>query len=144
MTTSATAFLHEITSYKRIPIGKLAYFRARLQDRIYNLVVREFLRKESAGLMTRRDLAERIHKDPAQITRYFASPGNWTLETTSDLLLGVCGAELAIGIEPLPIPSTDVSTESVNKTAKIEIARPPKPIRTDTDANPKFLIAEAA
>ena len=142
MTTSATVFLHEIANYKRIPVGKLAYFRARLQDRIYNLVVREFLRKESARLMTRTDLAERIGKDPAQITRYLASPGNWTLETTSDLLLGVCGAELAIGIDPLSIASTGVTTESVNKTARIE-DRPPRPVSTATQARPR-IFARAA
>lgn len=101
MTTSPTAFLHEIVNYQPIPAGKLAYFRARLQDRIYNLVTREFLRKENANQMSRSDLADRLGKDPAQITRHFASPGNWTLDTISDLLLGVAASELEIGLSHL-------------------------------------------
>lgn len=103
MTTSPeTSFLHEIVNYDQtIPAGKLTYFRARLQDRIYDLIVRAFVQKEADGEMTRGGLANRIRKDPAQITRYLTSPSNWTLDTVSDLLLGICGAELEIGIKPL-------------------------------------------
>ncbi len=116
MTTSATAFLHEIVNYERIPVGTLAYFEARLQDRIYNLIVSEFLRKEANGEMTRADLAYRIHKDPAQISRYLASPGNWTLETISRLLLGVAAAELDLGFKSLGRSAT--STPSISMQSK--------------------------
>jgi hypothetical protein len=121
MTTSTpTAFLHEIENFLVIPLEKLAYFRARLQDRIYDLIVREFLRKEEAKEITRSDLAARIGKDPAQITRYLASPGNWTLDTISDLLLGICASELSVGIQPLRVsPTIEVkppaSTDAVAK-----------------------------
>jgi hypothetical protein len=104
MTTSTPVpFLHEIENFLVIPPEKLAYFRARLQDRIYDLIVREFLRKEEAKEMTRSSLAQRIDKDPAQITRWLSNPGNWTLETISDFMLGVCAAELSIGIQPLSV-----------------------------------------
>jgi hypothetical protein len=140
MTTSTPeSFLHEIENYLVIPPEKLAYFRARLQDRIYDLIVREFLRKENAGVMTRGDLAERIDKDPAQITRYLASPGNWTLDTTSDLLLGVCGAELAIGIRPLTNANAAASTDSV---AVQILGQPnlPNQFNTGTAANPDLFL----
>jgi hypothetical protein len=118
--------LHEIENYKRIPVGKLAYFRARLQDRIYNLIVREFLRKENDGSMTRTDLAERIGKDPSQITRYLASPGNWTIDTVSDFLLGVSAAELAIGIRPLAVSVQTIETN---------VASPPAPAKPRSTAD---------
>ena len=34
-------------------------------------------------------MARRIHKRPEQITRLLGAPGNWTLDTVSDLLLGM-------------------------------------------------------
>lgn len=139
MTTSVRAFLLEIANYRRIPAGKLAYFRSRLQDRIYDLVVGEFLRKESAGIMTRSELAERIGKDPAQITRYLASPGNWTLDTTSDLLLGVCAAELAIAIEPLAIVAEVETKSAAAEGARIVLKRNAQgAIRTNTEAKPSL------
>ena len=130
MTTSTPeSFLHEIENFLVIPLEKLAYFRARLQDRIYDLIVREFLRKVEAGEITKADLAERIDKDPAQITRYLASPSNWTLDTISDLLLGICASELSLGIQPLRvIPTIEVkpptSTDSVVKLENENTIRP--------------------
>lgn len=144
MTTSPTAFLHEITNYQRIPVGKLAYFRARLQDRIYNLVVSAFLRKEASDLMTRSDLAARLHKDPAQITRYLASPGNWTLDTVSDLLLGVCAAELAVGIDPLANVVRLDKTAPTRDSARIVTVDQDKPKTVRTNQTAKMDLFEAA
>lgn len=118
MTTSpSSSFLHEIVNYQEIPVGKLAYFRARLQDRIYDLIVREFIRKEDAGEMTRSNLAQRIKKDPAQISRLLSNPGNWTLDTISDLLLGVCAAELGIEIKPLAYAVPTSVAQPISVTA---------------------------
>jgi hypothetical protein len=117
MTTSTPAsFLHEIENYLPIPPDRLAYFRARLQDRIYDMIVREFLRKEEAKEMTRSSLANRIDKDPAQITRYLAGPGNWTLDTVSDFMLGICAAELEIGLRPLSSMATEKLNPKISST----------------------------
>lgn len=125
MTTSRTkSFLAEIVNGDPIPADKLAYFRARLQDRIYDLVVSEYLQKDAVQKVTRIELAKRIGKDPAQITRYLSSPGNWTLETISDLLLGISAAELEIGIRPLVTadsgskPRMTISVSSTDNTAR--------------------------
>lgn len=99
--TSQTSFLSEIVSGQAIPLGKLAYFRERFRDRLYELVVSEFLRKEKAGELSRADLARRIGRKPEQITRWLGAPGNWTLETVSDLLLGITKAELDFKLAPL-------------------------------------------
>ena len=92
--TSPTSFLSEISNGEAIPLGKLAYFRERFRDRLYELVVSEFLKKERNKELTRADLARRIGRKPEQITRWLGAPGNWTLETVSDLLLAISKAEL--------------------------------------------------
>jgi hypothetical protein len=67
----------------------MAYFRERQRNRIHELVLGEFLR---SGL-SKADFARRIGRAPEQITRWLAAPGNWELDTISDFLLGISGAE---------------------------------------------------
>ncbi|MGD0288336.1 MAG: hypothetical protein ABSC63_01610 [Candidatus Binataceae bacterium] len=100
MTTSQTqSFLTEILQGERIPVGKLEYFRARLQSRLHQLVLAEFLRQEDRGLH-QAELARRIGRKPEVVNRLLGAPGNWTLNTVSDLLLGM-GVELELAIEHL-------------------------------------------
>lgn len=100
MTTSQTqSFLTEIMEGKPIPVGKLEYFRARLQSRIHQLVLAEYLRQEDRGLH-QADLARRIGRKPEAINRLLGAPGNWTLNTVSDLLLGM-SAEPNFAVEYL-------------------------------------------
>jgi hypothetical protein len=103
MSTSAKMpFLSEIlVDDGVIPPGKLAYFRERFRDRLYELVVSEFLRREASGQITRAKLARRIGRKPEQITRWLGAPGNWTLETVSDLMLAICKAEPKISLQTL-------------------------------------------
>lgn len=72
-----------------IPHGMLAYFRARLSNRIHELVLSEFAAREREDTLTRSDLARKIRRKPEQITRWLGSSGNWTLDTISDLLLAM-------------------------------------------------------
>lgn len=100
MTTSTNhSFLSEIVAGEPIPLDRLSFFRARLQSRLYDLVITKFLKLEHGGEISRAELGRRIGKDPAQISRLLGAPGNWTLDTTSDLLLGM-GEEL----EPSSLP----------------------------------------
>lgn len=92
MTTQPTSFWSEVPAGERIPVGRLAYFRTRLRNRLHDLVLREFSRQEKTRGLTRAEIARRIGRKPEQITRWFASPGNWTLDTVSDLMLAM-GAE---------------------------------------------------
>ena len=100
------SFLSEILSAEEIPLNKLAYFRGRLSNRIHELVLEEFMRLESEGKINRAVLAGRIGKEPAQITSWLGSAGNWTIDTLSDLMLGM-------GLEP--------SLSSINLAAQDEI-----------------------
>src|SRR5436190_4434845 len=89
VTTSQTPFLSEILADGPIPEGKLAYFRTKLSNTFYDLVLSEFAKQTEAGKITKADLARRIGCKPEQITRRLSAPGNWTLSTVSDLMIGL-------------------------------------------------------
>src|SRR5690349_20959525 len=117
MTTSQTSFLSEVLRGEAIPSSKLAYFRGRLANRIHELVLQEFARQEAQGRISRAELARRIDRKPEQVTRWLGSPGNWTLETVSDLLLGM-QAELSVGITSL----SDVSRPMEKSNVKVDVS----------------------
>jgi len=77
-----------------IPVAMRAYFRGRFGNKIHELVLAEFAAQEHEGKTSRAELARKIRRKPEQITRWLGSPGNWTLDTLSDLLLGM-------GLEPV-------------------------------------------
>lgn len=87
MPTSQTPDLFdEIIHGEPIPVAKLSYFRTRLRLQLHDLVVRRFQQQET---MKKADLARRIHRAPEAINRLLGSPGNWTLDTVSDLMVGM-------------------------------------------------------
>lgn len=95
MTTSdQISFLYEIQERKPISDGKLAFFQTRLKWNLYDFVLSKFVEMEEKEGLTKAELARRIGCEPAQITRWLGAPGNWTLDTISDLLIGICGEEL--------------------------------------------------
>jgi hypothetical protein len=100
-TPAKTQFLSEILSNDDpIPPGKIAFFRERFRDHLYDLVLSEFLKREGDGL-TKATIAKRIGRKPEQITRWLGAPGNWTVETVSDLLLAISKAEPTVSLRPL-------------------------------------------
>lgn len=76
----------------------LGYFRARLKNRLHELVLIEFMKLEKEKGFTKADMARRIHKRPELVTRLLGAPGNWTLDTVSDLLLAM-GYELTAQVK---------------------------------------------
>ena len=106
MTTSQTTSLCEPRGTDRVPVGTLGYFRARNRHRIYSLVLDEFQR---SGL-SQADLARRLGKKPELVCRLLASPANWRLDTTSDYLFAISGAEAAyeIGRPLTQAPRNDI------------------------------------
>jgi DNA-binding phage protein len=89
-----TSLLSEIEAGAPIPEEKRAYFQARLKHRLYDYVVTKFQEKAETEGLTKAELARRIGRKPEVITRLLSSPGNWRLETVSDLLLGIAAEEL--------------------------------------------------
>ncbi|MCY4151978.1 MAG: hypothetical protein OXE94_07055 [Aestuariivita sp.] len=101
MTTSQNSLLSEVFNGDEIPLETLSYFRERFRDHLYDLVIEEFEKKYQNGDLTRADIAKQIGRRPEQITRWLGAPGNWTLETVSDLLLAITKSEPVVSLLPL-------------------------------------------
>jgi hypothetical protein len=96
MTTSQTPFLTDLAAgYNGPPINgpTRAYFQQRLRLRIFNFILNKFVEAQKEGL-TKSLLARRIEKTPDLINRWLGAPGNLTVDTISDLLLGISAEEL--------------------------------------------------
>ena len=77
------------TGDERIPLETVAYFRARNRNNAYHAVILEY---QNSGV-SQATVARRLGKRPEIISRLLGAPGNWTLDTTSDLLLAISGSE---------------------------------------------------
>lgn len=100
MTTSPrTQSISDLVERETLSPHQVEYFRARLKNRIHDAVLAAFEAKARDGF-TRADLARRLERRPEQVTRWLGAPGNWTIETVSDLLLAM-GLELEPEVRPL-------------------------------------------
>jgi transcriptional regulator with XRE-family HTH domain len=138
MNASLTITLSEPTGSDKVPLGTLAYFRARLKQRIYSLVIKEF--KKSA--ISQADLARRLGMDPARLSRLMSGPGNLTFETTSDLLFGISAAELNPAIAH-PLSAHRETVSEAKGPVQPAQAVPSPPIRSlpRTEPNPGLIDA---
>ena len=101
---SADHFLSKPTGRESIDPAALAYMRERSRGRVYSVVIDEF---EKSGI-SQADLARRLHKGTDQISFRAWQPGNWTLDTVSDLFFAISGGEPTYGIQyPLDWPARD-------------------------------------
>ncbi len=83
-----------------IPEAKRVYFQTRLRNRLFDFILGRFVREQKKGL-TKAALGRRIGKPPEMINRWLGAPSNLTLDTVSDLLLGICAEEITPKSEPL-------------------------------------------
>ena len=71
---------------------------------MYDVVIKEFKR---SGL-SQADLARRLGLGTDRVCRLLGGPGNWTLDTSSDLLFAISGAEPVYGLAyPLDRPASN-------------------------------------
>ncbi len=84
--------------------GRFAYLRTRNRLRLHSIVLQEFKRAN----ISKAELARRMGKAPEIVTRLLGAPGNWTLDTVSDLLFAICNSELKYEVRLLSqTPQTD-------------------------------------
>ncbi len=89
-----THFLFEIADPDApIPAGKLEYLQERLRNNLYNFIVSKFLERHENYGLTQAALARRIGCDPGRLSKLLGAPGNWTIGTISDLLVGISAEE---------------------------------------------------
>ncbi len=88
MNTYPTTTLSKPSGSEPIPIGVFGYLRSRNKHRIYSLVMSEF---QKSGL-SHADLARRLGKKPDVVCRWLATPGNWQIDSVSDLVFAISGA----------------------------------------------------
>jgi hypothetical protein len=111
-TSLSKSFVSDIVAGEAIPPEKLGYFRGRFSNQIHELVLELFMELERAGKITRAELARRLGKAPEQLTRWLGAPGNWTLDTTSDLFLGM-GYEPTISATNLTAQAEALSSAAI-------------------------------
>lgn len=136
MTLSQTPFLSEIEAGRPIPLGKLAYLRERTRNVLYDFIVTKFIKASEQGL-SQAELARRIGKKPEVINRWLSSPGNWRIDTISDLLVGIDAEEL----EPHSVSLLDRAPRNqifpewlTNHQPSLEPSRqPPPPLEGEED-----------
>lgn len=140
MTTSAENFqLSKPAGEARVAPPVLSYFEGRNRYKVYDLVMDEFM----ASGLTKATLARRLGKRPEQINRLLKSPGNWTLDTVSNLLFAIRGGEPRYGVRfPLDEPARndnqphwineqpakETASDNTNATAKIANRDENKPV----------------
>lgn len=70
-----------------------AYYRQRQKNRVYGALAGFFAEEAESRDITKKDVAEAMERDPAQVTRWLGGPTNLELDTISDFLLPF-GAEM--------------------------------------------------
>lgn len=114
------SFLSEIQNSETLSVGTLAYFRQRLRNRLYGLVLTEFLKQESEDKVTKAKIARRTRRtNPAQITRWLAAPSNWTIDTISDLMVAM-GTEPGLSIVRLVDQPTRVPNDASHEWLDVD------------------------
>lgn len=109
-----------------IPEAKRAYFRARLRNRLFNHILEKFVAEQKNGL-TKAALGRRIGKPPEMINRWLGTPSNLTLDTVSDLLLGICGEELVPRSESVLNKAPGLDTGRLDQGGRKSDERSKKP-----------------
>ena len=71
----------------------IAYYRQRTRNRVWEAVIKALDRAHDLHGTRRKDIADFLTVPPSQVSRWLSGPGNWEIDTVSDLLLSA-GAEM--------------------------------------------------
>ena len=116
-----------------IQTGKLEYLREKFRNDLYDFIIAKYKEQHTERDLTKAKLARRLNYDPAQLNRLLGAPGNWTLKTISDLLVGISGECLVLQSEKMPAslnrnmsPDDMLQSEPAASTESIQLNRVPE------------------
>jgi len=135
MTTYRTQLLNEISAGHdgpQVPPAKLSYFQERLRDRIFDFILGRFLAEQKNGL-TKAKLGRRIGKKAEVINRWLGAPSNLTLDTISDLLIGIAAEELNLSSATL-LNRAPVNYSHLDDAPSADDMSPPEQHRAEISA----------
>ena len=89
-TLQKTTLLSKPRDDEVIPSNAFAYLRTRTRLRLFDLVIKNF----KASGISQAVLAKRMGKGTDRICKLLGSPGNWTVDTATDLLFAIDGCVL--------------------------------------------------
>jgi transcriptional regulator with XRE-family HTH domain len=116
MSTFQTSILREIAHGKPISLRTRLLYRRRLQNRVQRLLRKVFRDEQQRTGLTQKELAERVDKDKSKVNQWLSIASNLTLETISDLLLG-----LGVDLDELSVtPMADLIYEADSKTVPFD------------------------
>lgn len=124
------SFLTSPRDGQKTPFVTLAYFRQRQRNRLFDLVHAEF---RKSGL-TQAELARRMGRRPEVVSRMLGAPGNWRLDTVSDLLFAISGAEAAFTTR---YPMAESAPDAAAPADAVATPAAPSPAPTARDGRTK-------
>ena len=124
------SFLTPPRDGQKTPFVTLAYFRQRQRNRLFDLVHAEF---RKSGL-TQAELARRMGRRPEVVSRMLGAPGNWRLDTVSDLLFAISGAEAAFTTR---YPMAESAPDAGEPTDAVPTQSAPSPVPAARDGRTK-------
>jgi hypothetical protein len=120
-TSRTTSRLSKPEGRKRVPESTLVYVRARNRMRAFTAVLKEF---DASGI-SQSELAARLGKSTSRVCKWLGAPGNWELDTISDLVFALTGGAITFTVA---LPQNSETTKSWPK-------RKDREIETDTNAS---------
>lgn len=81
--------MENISKNKSVSARDIAYYRQRNRNRLLEHLHVFFSDEAESTGITKKDIADILDKDPAQITRWLSAPGNLTVDTISDILFAM-------------------------------------------------------
>lgn len=136
MLTSPQTLMKSAVSLEDVAISPviLGYFDGAAQSEAHEAVLETFLRMAEEEGITRSFLARRLNKPREQITRWLGAPGNWTLDTLTNLSLAM-GHRPRISLERLS--GIQQPNEHHPDASGVRITAPPQPATDDLSATPQ-------
>ncbi|MBX9467051.1 MAG: hypothetical protein KL839_03985 [Rhizobium sp.] len=86
-TSHQTSLLAEPEGDARIPAATLGYVTEMAREEVFDMIATACV---EAGVQ-RSQIARRLGKDPATVTRLLSAPGNYTIDTVAEMLFAING-----------------------------------------------------